>query len=81
MKVLSFKERQEKKYIITVVARIHITLCVIFKILVSLENVTKYTHVVAQLPQRLKSTLFEIFSNGGCPKGTWIECRKNFEQR
>ena len=23
------------------------------------------------LPQRLKSTLFEIFSNGGCPKGTW----------
>ena len=22
------------------------------------------------LPQRLKSTLFEIFSNGGCPKGT-----------
>ena len=23
------------------------------------------------LPQRIKSTLFEIFSNGGCPKGTW----------
>ena len=23
------------------------------------------------LPQRLKSTLFEIFPNGGCPKGTW----------
>ena len=23
------------------------------------------------LPQRLKSTLFEIFSNGGCLKGTW----------
>ena len=22
------------------------------------------------LPQRLKSTSFEIFSNGGCPKGT-----------
>ena len=22
------------------------------------------------LPQRLKSTLFEIFLNGGCPKGT-----------
>ena len=22
------------------------------------------------LPQRLKSMLFEIFSNGGCPKGT-----------
>ena len=22
------------------------------------------------LPQRLKSTLFEIFSNGECPKGT-----------
>ena len=33
--------------------------------------VKKYTvHVVARLPQRLKSTLFEIFSNGGCPKGT-----------
>ena len=26
--------------------------------------------MVARLPQRLKSTLFEIFSNGGCPKGT-----------
>ena len=23
------------------------------------------------LPQRLKSMLFEIFSNRGCPKGTW----------
>ena len=23
------------------------------------------------LPQRLKSTLFENFSNEGCPKGTW----------
>ena len=31
------------------------------------------------LPQRLKSTLFEIFSNGGCPKDP--ECRKNFKQR
>ena len=31
-------------------------------ILVSLENVKKYSHVVARLPQRLKSTLFEIFS-------------------
>ena len=30
----------------------------------------KKSHVVARLPQRLKSTLFEIFSNGGCPKGT-----------
>ncbi len=37
-------------------------LCLIFMILVSLENVKKYSHVVAQLPQRLKSTLFEIFS-------------------
>ena len=46
------------------------TLCLIFMILVSLENVKKYSHVVAWLPQRLKSTLFEIFSNGGCPKGT-----------
>ena len=45
-------------------------LCMIFMILVSLKNVTKYSHVVALLPQRLKSTLFEIFSNGGCPKGT-----------
>jgi hypothetical protein len=25
------------------------------------------------LSQRLKSTLFEIFSNGGCPKGTRSE--------
>ena len=38
------------------------TLCLIFMILVSLENVKKYHHVVARLPQRLKSTLFEIFS-------------------
>ena len=42
----------------------------IFMILVSLENVKKYSHVVARLPQRLKSMLFEIFLNGGCPKGT-----------
>ena len=34
----------------------------IFMILVSFENVKKYSHVVARLPQRLKSTLFEIFS-------------------
>ena len=40
-------------------------------ILVSLENVEKYSHMVARLPQRLKSMLFEIFLNGGCPKGTW----------
>ena len=39
-------------------------LCVIFMILVLLENVRKYSHVVARLPQRLKSMLFEIFSNG-----------------
>ena len=44
-------------------------LCVIFMILVSLENVTKYAHVVAQLPQRLKSTLFEIFSSLRVPFG------------
>ena len=37
------------------------TLCMIFMILVSLENVKKYAQVVARLPQRLKSTLFEIF--------------------
>ena len=43
------------------------TLCMIFMILVSLENVKKYSHVVAWLPQRLKSTLFEIFSNRGFP--------------
>ena len=42
------------------------SLCLIFMILVSLENVKKYSHMVARLPQRLKSTLFEIFSNGGC---------------
>ena len=37
------------------------TQSLIFMILVSLENVKKYSHVVARLPQRLKSTLFEIF--------------------
>ena len=52
---------------------IYITLCVIFMILVSLENVKKYSHVVAWLPQRLKSTFIEIFSSGGPPKGTWSE--------
>ena len=46
------------------------TLCLIFMILISLENVKKYSHVVARLPQRLKSTLFEIFSNVGYPSGT-----------
>ena len=44
-------------------------LCVISMILVSLENVTKYSHVVARLPQRLKSTLFEIFSTLRVPFG------------
>ena len=44
-------------------------LCVIFMILVSLENVKKYSHVVARLPQRLKSTLFEIFSTLRVPFG------------
>ena len=38
------------------------TLYLIFMILVSLENVKKYSHVIAWLPQRLKSMLFEIFS-------------------
>ena len=38
-------------------------------ILVSLENVKKYSHVVARLPQRLKSTLFEIFSTLQVPFG------------
>ena len=38
-------------------------------ILVSLENVKKYSHVVARLPQRLKSTLFEIFSTLRVPFG------------
>ena len=33
------------------------------------------------LPQRLKSTLFEIFSNGGYPRAEgYLECRKNFKQ-
>ena len=41
----------------------------IFMILVSLQNVTKYSHVVARLPQRLKSTLFEIFSTLRVPFG------------
>ena len=27
----------------------------------------------AQLPQRLNSTFFEIFSSGGFPKRTWSE--------
>ena len=44
-------------------------LCLIFLILVSLENVKKYSHVVARLPQRLKSTLFEIFSTLRVPFG------------
>ena len=46
------------------------SLCAIFMILVSLENVKKYSHVVARLPQRLKSTLFEIFSHSGYPSGS-----------
>ena len=46
-----------------------ITQSMIFMILVSLENVKKYSHVVARLPQRLKSTLFEIFSHFADPFG------------
>ena len=45
------------------------TLCLIFMILVSLENVKKYSHVAALLPQRLKSMLFEIFSTLQVPFG------------
>ena len=45
------------------------TLCVIFMILVSLENVKKMLWVVARLPQRLKSKLFEIFSTLRAPFG------------
>ena len=45
------------------------SLCLIFMILVSLENVNKYSHVVARLPQRLKSTLIEIFSSLHVPFG------------
>ena len=48
---------------------IDFALCVIFMILVSLENVKKYSHVVARLPQRLKSMLFEIFSTLRVPFG------------
>ena len=44
-------------------------LCVIFMILVLLENVTIYSLVVARLPQRLKSMLFEIFSSLRVPFG------------
>ena len=44
-------------------------LCMIFMILVSLENVNKYSHVVARLPQKLKSMLFEIFSTLRVPFG------------
>ena len=54
-------------YFLTGEEALLIPLCVIFMILVSLENVTKYAHVVARLPQRLKSTLFEIFLNGRVP--------------
>ena len=39
-------------------------------ILVSLENVKKYSHVVARLPQRLKSTWFEILFTLWYPSGT-----------
>ena len=41
--------------------RIGLALCMNFMILVSLENVKKYSHVVARLPQRLKSTLILAF--------------------
>ena len=51
-------------------------LCVIFMILVSLENVTKYFHVVARLPQRLKSTLFET---PGTLRPSGTLCSKKFQ--
>jgi hypothetical protein len=50
-------------------------LCMIFMILISLENVKKYSHVVARLPQRLKSMLFDNFLNGA----PFVQ--KNFKQR
>ena len=54
----------------SIAAAVVVALCMIFMILVSLENVKKCAFkVVARLPQRLKSTLFEIFSNGAAPKG------------
>ena len=45
-------------------------LCVIFMIFVSLEYVKNVFWVVARLPQRLKSTFFEIFSHSAGPFGT-----------
>ena len=65
MQVIKIDEESSNGFLTRIVA-----LCLIFMILVSLENVKKYSNAVARLPQRLKSTLFEIFSNGGCPKGT-----------
>ena len=44
-------------------------LCVIFMILDSLENVKKLFWMVARLPQRLKSTFFELFSHYAGPFG------------
>ena len=48
------------------------SLCLIFMILISLENVKKYSHMVARLPQRLKSTLrcLKFFLHSGYPSGT-----------
>ena len=59
---------------------IHTALCLIFMILVSLENVKKYSHVVSRLPQRLKSTLFEIFSTLWVPFARAPSVRINFKQ-
>ena len=53
--------------------------CVIFMIFVSLENVRKYSHEVARLPQRLKSMLFEIFSHSEYPSPSGTLCSKKFQ--
>ena len=70
---------RQSMYVCTYVVVYTLPLCMIFMILVSLENVKKYSHVVARLPQRLKSTLFEIFSNGGWPKVTRRSVEKKFQ--
>ena len=44
-------------------------LCVMFLILVSLFSSLMCIQVVVRLPQRLKSTFFEIFFNGAVLKG------------
>ena len=52
-------------------------LCVIFTILVSFSQ----DNAMHCLPQRLKSTLFEIFCNGAAPKGPaeWEKITNNID--